>query len=42
MKAANRTEKVQPAVTLGDLQMSLGNVDEAVDAYRIAVADAPS
>jgi tetratricopeptide (TPR) repeat protein len=41
VKAANRTEKVQPAVTLGDLQMSLGNVDEAVDAYRIAVADAP-
>lgn len=41
VKAAGRTDKVEPAVTLGDLQMSLGNVEEAVRAYRIAVADGP-
>ena len=41
VKAAGRTNKVEPAVTLGDLQLSLGNVEEAVRAYRIAIADAP-
>lgn len=40
-KHASKTNKVLPAVALGDLQMALGDVDEAVRAYRIAVADAP-
>lgn len=41
VKEAGASEKVEPAVTLGDLQLSLGDVEDAVRAYRIAVADAP-
>ena len=41
VKYAPRRSKVTPAVALGDLQLELGELEAAIKAYRVAVADAP-